>query len=60
MFNEQIALGLPSLAGYELFDALSKARELGFQSLMSLPGGPNTKHFLGEFPTLNFYKKDDD
>ncbi len=59
MFNERIALGLPSLAGYELFDALSKAREFGFQSVMSLPGGPNTKHSLGEFPTLNFYEADE-
>ena len=59
MFNERIALGMPSLAGYELFDALSKARELGFQSVMSLPGGPNTKHSLGEFPTLNFYEADE-
>ena len=56
MIHERIALGMPSLAGYEIFSALEKAKELGFQSIMSLPGGPNTRHSLGEFPTLNFYE----
>lgn len=56
MIHEQIALGMPSLAGYEIFSALEKAKELGFQSIMSFPGGPNTRHSLGEFPTLNFYE----
>ena len=56
MINERIALGMPSLPGYEIFSALEKAEELGFQSIMSLPGGPNTRHSLGEFPTLNFYE----
>jgi len=56
MVHERIALGMPSLASYEIFSALEKAKELGFQSIMSLPGGPNTRHSLGEFPTLNFYE----
>lgn len=56
MINERIALGMPSLAGYEILSALEKAKELGFQSIMSLPGGPDTRHSLGEFPTLNFYE----
>ena len=55
MFDERIALGLPSLAGYDLAGALTKARELGFQSFMSLPGGPRTQHSLGPFPTLGYY-----
>ena len=54
MFHECICLGLPSLAGYSLPEALVKARELGFQSVMSLPGGPNAKHSLGPFPTLGY------
>lgn len=57
MFNERVSLGMPSLAGYELFSALGKAKELGFQSVMSLPGGPNTRHSLGEFPTFGFYEE---
>ena len=55
MFHERIALGLPSLAGYDLHGALAKATELGFQSIMTLPGGPRTEHSLGPFPTLDFY-----
>jgi len=54
MFHESICLGLPSLAGYSLSEALAKARELGFQSVMSLPDGPNAKHSLGPFPTLGY------
>lgn len=53
--NQRIALGLPSLAGYSLAGALSKAKELGFQSVMTLPGGPRAEHSLGSFPTLGFY-----
>ena len=55
MFDGRIALGLPSLAGYDLAGALSKARELGYQSVMSLPDGPRAEHSLGVFPTLEFY-----
>lgn len=55
MFDERIAIGLPSLAGYSLPGALSKARDLGFQSVMSLPDGPRAEHSLGAFPTLAFY-----
>ena len=57
MINERIALGLPSLAGYDIISALKKAQELGFQSIMSLPGGPNANHSLGQFPTLDFYER---
>jgi len=59
MFNEKIALGLPSLAGYSLPRALSKASDLGFQSVMSLPDGPRAQHSLGPFPTLSFYGLDE-
>ncbi len=55
MFDERVAIGLPSLAGYDLSGALHKARDLGFQSVMSLPGGPAAEHSLGPFPTLAFY-----
>ncbi len=55
MFDERIAIGLPSLAGYSLHGALSAARRLGFQSIMSLPDGPRAEHSLGAFPTLAFY-----
>ena len=55
MINERIALGMPALAGYDIFSALEKSKGLKFQSVMSLPGGPNTKHSLGEFPTFDFY-----
>jgi sugar phosphate isomerase/epimerase len=54
MFHERICLGLPSLAGHSLPEALQKARELGFQSIMALPSGPNAKHSLGPFPTLEY------
>lgn len=54
--NERVALGLPTLAGLELHEALRTAKEIGFRSVMSLPGGPNTRHSLGEFPTLRFYE----
>ncbi|MCL5271236.1 MAG: sugar phosphate isomerase/epimerase [bacterium] len=54
-YNERIALGLPSLAGYTLTEGLEKARQLGFQSIMTLPGGPNARHSLGAFPTLDFH-----
>jgi sugar phosphate isomerase/epimerase len=54
MFDERICLGLPSLPGHSLPDALQKARELGFQSIMALPSGPNAKHSLGPFPTLEY------
>ncbi len=56
MFNERIALAIPSLAGYDLFAALEKTRGLGFQSVMASPGGPRTEHSLGQFPTLDFYE----
>jgi len=59
MFDERIALALPSLAGYELFEALSKARVMGFQSVMGFPGGPKTSHSLGEFPTFGLYGADE-
>lgn len=49
--SDQVALGLPSLAGYELFEALRVARSLGFHAIMALPGGPRTEHSLGAFPT---------
>jgi len=55
MFDERIALGLPCLAGYELSQAIEAVSGLGFQSVMSLPGGPRTEHSLGPFPTLGFY-----
>ena len=55
MINERVSLAVPSLAGYDIFSALEKAKELKFQSVMSFPGGPNTRHSLGEFPTLDFY-----
>lgn len=55
MFDERIAIGLPSLAGYSLLGALSKARDLGFRSVMSFPDGPSAEHSLGAFPTLAFY-----
>lgn len=55
MFDARIALGLPSLAGYSLAEALSTARRLGFQSIMALPGGPHAEHSLGPFPTLGYY-----
>ncbi len=55
MFDERIALGIPSLAGYSLRGALEKAAGLGFQSVMSLPDGPRAEHSLGPFPTLAFY-----
>jgi len=60
MVNERIALGLPSLAGYEPLDALGTASALGFQAVMSLPGGPRTEHSLGAFPTFEWYAADDD
>lgn len=56
--HERIVLGLPSLAGYCLADALARARELGFQSVMALPNGPRAEHSLGPFPTLGFYGAD--
>ena len=59
MFDERIALALPSLAGYDLFPALAKARALGFQSVMGFPGGPRTSHSLGEFPTFGLYGADE-
>ena len=55
MFDERLALGLPSLAGYSLHGALSKAAELGFCAVVSLPDGPRAEHSLGAFPTLGFY-----
>jgi len=55
MIDKRIAIGLPSLAGYGLHSALSRARDLGFQSVMSLPDGPSAEHSLGAFPTLAFY-----
>ncbi len=55
MIDERVAIGLPSLAGYGLLDALQKARDMGFRSVMSLPGGPAARHSLGPFPTLEFY-----
>jgi len=60
MFHERIALGLPSLAGYSLPEALDKAGVLGFQSVMSLPDGPRAAHSLGPFPTLGFYRSSDE
>ena len=54
MFDERIALGLPSLAGYGLPEALETAARLGFRAIMSLPGGPNSRHSLGPFPTLGY------
>lgn len=58
MFDERIAIGLPSLAGYSLHDGLRKAAELGFQAVVSLPDGPRAEHSLGPFPTLGFYGAD--
>lgn len=55
MFDERIAIGIPSLAGYTMMGALSKARDLGFQSVMVFPDGPRTEHSLGVFPTLAYY-----
>jgi len=60
MFDERIALGLPSLADYGLFEAISIAKKLGFQSVMAFPGGPKARHSLGTFATLNFYEADED
>jgi len=60
ILNERVTLGLPTLAGLELYEALEIAREIGFQSVMSLPGGPNTRHSLGEFPTFRFYELNDE
>ena len=55
MFDERIAIGLLSLSGYSLFGALARARQLGFQSVMTFPDGPRAEHSLGSFPTLAFY-----
>jgi len=60
ILSERVALGLPTLAGLELYEALETARAIGFQSVMSLPGGPNTRHSLGEFPTFRFYELNED
>jgi len=57
--DEQVSLAMPSLAGFELFDALDKAEELGFAAVMSLPGGPRTRHSQGEFPHLGYYDGDE-
>jgi len=59
LFDGRIALALPSLAGYTLDDTLCRVRELGFQSVMGFPGGPRTRHSLGEFPTFGLYGADD-
>lgn len=58
MFDDRIALGLPSLAGYRLFEALEKAEALGFRSIMGLPSGPNAQHSLGPFPTFDLPSHD--
>jgi sugar phosphate isomerase/epimerase len=55
VYDERIAVGLPSLAGYSLPEALSAARRLGFQSVMVFPDGPRARHSLGAFPTLSYY-----
>jgi len=57
--HEQVSLAMPSLAGYELFDALDKAEELGFEAVMGFPGGPRTSHSQGEFPHLGYYDGDE-
>ena len=59
MYDERIALGLPSLAGYGLFEALRVARDLGFRSVMGLPSGPNARHSLGTFPTFGLPNRDE-
>jgi len=59
MFDERIVISVTGcFSGYELFDALHKAHELGFQSVALMPQGP-AKHSLGELPTLNFYEADE-
>jgi len=58
-FDERIAISATGcFAGYELFDALSNAYELGFQSVAVFPQGP-AEHSLGELPKLQFYNADD-
>ncbi|MBS7617116.1 sugar phosphate isomerase/epimerase [Candidatus Bathyarchaeota archaeon] len=59
-FDERIVVNVTGcFAGYELFDALNKAEELGFQSVAVMPG-PKAKHSLGELTaTLNFYEADE-
>ena len=57
--DEQVSLAMPSLAGYDLFDALDKAEELGFEAVMGFPGGPRTSHSQGEFPHLGYYDGDE-
>ena len=55
VYSVRVAFGLPSLAGHSLNGALSRARDLGFQSAMSLFDGPRTAHSLAAFPTPGFY-----
>lgn len=57
--HKQVSLAMPSLAGYDLFDALDKAEELGFEAVMGFPGGPHTSHSQGEFPHLGYYDGDE-
>jgi sugar phosphate isomerase/epimerase len=58
-FDERIVINVTAcFAGYELFEALRRAAELGFQSVAVMPQGP-AKHSLGELPTLNFYDADE-
>lgn len=58
-FDERIVISVTGcFAGYGIFDALGKAKELGFQSVAVFPDG-QPKHSLGELPTLGFYNADD-
>jgi hypothetical protein len=58
-FDERIVVSVTGcFASYELFHALNKMREIGFQSVAVMPQGL-AKHSLGELPTLNFCKADE-
>jgi len=58
-FDERIVINITGcFANHDLFDALRKAEELGFQSVAVMPAG-NPKHSLGKLPTLNFYEADE-
>jgi hypothetical protein len=58
-FDERIVVSVTGcFASYELFHALNKMHEIGFQSVAVMPQGL-AKHSLGELPTLNFYEADE-
>ncbi|RLE99369.1 MAG: hypothetical protein DRJ59_08050 [Thermoprotei archaeon] len=59
-FNDRIALSISCLVNRDLFTALDKAKELGFQSIMAMPYNGRAYHSVGRFATLDFYSLGED